>query len=416
MGVKATVRHWKHIFSLCSLVLVLACNVPPPDPSHSTYNSNLKGTKGETTIPQETNETNSDLIERHDSLQANWPIHDLPRAGLIYNVTDTGGIVVGLWETDEPTSRLGRGVYLFDTVTKRISLLATPTEPKNKINKIRLEKNWLVWLESTAGSIEAEDWKLYAKDLSNNQQFLVTKGNLKTSDLTRTVRFEPSGLSLSMGQVVWNEFQKDSDGNFKTAIVLYNLATGRKEIITTEPGAPDTVVETPVISGRMIVWGKATFLRSPPSARTNVMVYSQESREIKNLTQNGASFSPVVFGNTAVWMYRDTSRNSFGDIELFDLEANNFQRITSAHPGEGLYQPTLSARLVGWQTTKGLRAEVFDRLRKEILTVDRGLIDIVRVGGNVVAWRWMNPEAVAAFERGEVKHHPRWSVRYAVAN
>lgn len=138
--------------------------------------------------------------------------------------------------------------------------------------------------------------------------------------------------------------------------------------------------------------------------------------EPQQLTESDTFFSPVVSDGAVAWMLRDTPSGNYGEIELFELDSRRVRKITNGlQPHEGFWGPSIGPRFLTWQPTRGNRIEAYDRQNGEIYLVDRGQVDGARTGGNVLAWRWVDPEAFRAFTAGESKIPPKPLVRYIVA-
>ena len=90
--------------------------------------------------------------------------------------------------------------------------------------------------------------------------------------------------------------------------------------------------------------------------------------------------------------------------------------ITNNCPFVYSTMPTTGDRFITWNWNgQGERVLAYDLKQRKVRAFDEGVIDMVRTGGNVLAWRWKDPVEFENFVVQKSHKRPVPEVRYIIA-
>lgn len=315
---------------------------------------------------------------------------ELPKnVGFLRGVTNRGNLLVSLWKDANPPV-IGEEIYEYDIASGQFRYLVGPSDPQLTIISASLFNSWLLWGESRR-VVEGLGWKLHLKNLETGEDAILAQDDLGIPEGTILANIAPHNPSINARYAAWDQLTRNGD-SFDSQIFLYDLRSKeRRSIARIQRGGLDLVVSSPQLYDNLVVWNKVFYDRANLVAHPDVYLLDIDKGEVRQLTNNGKSFAPVVSGNHVAWMYRSTPEGVYGQIELYDLATNQLRRLTDSDPREGNWGPSIGSQAVAWQTTLADKAQAYDLASKRLLVLDSGYIDRVFTNANVVAWQWNEP-------------------------
>lgn len=304
-------------------------------------------------------------------------------------VSDKGNLVVGVWE-DRQKPLAGPELYLYEIASRELTCLVGPSDMALSIGYVSLSDCWLLW-EEALPTPEGRGWKLHLKNLETGHDDVLAQDDLGALDSATFTNFAPRP-SISGAYVVWRQFTRNGE-TFDSQILLYDLRSKvKRPVARIERGGLDCVVQSPHVYGNLIAWNRVVYDRANRVARADVYLLNLETGKERKLTENGASFAPVISGNYVAWQYRNTPEGVYGEIEVYDLLTDTLTRITRGGPYDEFWGPSIGSKVVTWHPSSAKKAEAYDLDARKLLLLDEGYITRVLTNGNVVAWEWNEPK------------------------
>lgn len=197
---------------------------------------------------------------------------------------------------------------------------------------------WLTWI-TLSDEWTGSDWLLCAKDLTTGEEMVLD--SFREAGKVNRPRPGPYP-ALSGSTFAWSSlYATDDDGPLTTHLWVRDLDSGQ-QITPTSATEPEAVGFVDV-DGQRVVWSRGSMAGGKSSA--DVFMYDLETQQTVQLSDDGRSGQPRIYGDTVVW------RRGFGDtgpIVIHDLASG--ETISLREVGGA---PDVGDGLVSWRRWTG---------------------------------------------------------------
>lgn len=366
----SVVRQWI-VLAVCSLFLLTACD------SASTADPNkITPRIVETATPI----TNTAIIV--DGWAGDLSINEIPNAigekHILGPLTATpdGELLLGSVQPREWTEQGGTEpgkVVLVDVRSRQVTDIHQFPAADTQAYGATADNNWLIWAEAAQGQDFFGNWTLYAYDrVSHSLKQVATAPR----DTGGTVLVGPDvAPKVDHGIVVWAEVSPTTAGTASVVVKSINLATGQIQTLT-DNGL------TPTISWPYVAWVEPQQQASTQmaGARKGIIIVLNLNTGAKRILKGPDTPSYfALYGESLVWI--DASREK---VVLTDLDETYQSVLASATGGDKFEVPSLNDRLITWYSR--LRTQVWDRVQKNPITLQKELPGFKLINGQTLLW------------------------------
>ena len=112
--------------------------------------------------------------------------------------------------------------------------------------------------------------------------------------------------------VAWLEYDLDENDLLASSIHRYNISTGMQELVVADPSGKFSLD----FSGDRYVW----------SDQRGIFLYDESEGEITFLYSNNSQYSPVIDGDTIVWVEKIDDKRS--KLRIYDIPTGEYSEIS----------------------------------------------------------------------------------------
>ncbi len=198
--------------------------------------------------------------------------------------------------------------FLFNVNTGTLNNFIKSTKSENYIADIKCDANWILWLECTKTSeenvINKKHWSVFAKNINDNEVFMLTEGVLNSyRDLVPIIT-----INNGMGTLTVHDTTSNEDKLFlldlksKSIKEIYNSKSKKEAVFN---------LYNVTSSGDKIIWCEAIEENSNVEEKYNIYYYDLKKNEKKLLPFNCIDYHLGIYDEYIVFNVNGSKINLF---------------------------------------------------------------------------------------------------------